>query len=87
VEANYRAQISLPAGIDETRLLVVDENGDRAAETAWRPTDNYQPGPAQWDWRLHALGYERTSPWRPDELGFACNVEPIIRAPGMVPGS
>jgi hypothetical protein len=49
VEANYRAQVSMPAGIDETRLLVTDENGDRAAETAWRPTDNYQPRPATWD--------------------------------------
>jgi hypothetical protein len=45
VEANYRAQVTMPAGIDETRLLVVDEHGERATETTWRPSDNYRPGP------------------------------------------
>jgi hypothetical protein len=86
VEANYRAQISMPAGIDETRLLVVDENGERAAETAWRPPDNYQPGPAQWDWRLHGLGYDRRSPWQRSDLGFEAAVEPITRGVTSDPG-
>jgi hypothetical protein len=81
-----RAVVSFPPGINETRLAVFDQ-GQQVAQHVWRPSDNYAPGPATWDWRLNALGYERRSPWRPDEFGFGCNVEPIIRAPGMVPGS
>ncbi|HET6918587.1 MAG TPA: hypothetical protein VFI46_03875 [Jiangellaceae bacterium] len=49
------------------------------AEHVWRPADNCQPRPATWDWALHALGYERRSPWRPDEFGLACDVERITR--------
>jgi hypothetical protein len=49
----YRAVLTIPAGLDETRLAVVDDTSV-IAETTWRPADNYQPGPATWDWRLHA---------------------------------
>jgi hypothetical protein len=45
----------------------------------WRPSDNYQPGPATWDWSLHALGYDRRSPWLPEPLGFGCIVQPVTR--------
>jgi hypothetical protein len=70
--------VSLPPGLDETRLLVVDENGDRITETTWRADNTNQSGPADWDWKLHALGFERRSPWKPDELfGFAADVIPI----------
>ncbi|HET6919382.1 MAG TPA: hypothetical protein VFI46_07950 [Jiangellaceae bacterium] len=79
MEANYRAQVSMPAGVDETRLLVVDEHGERAAETTWRPADMYRPGPATWDWRLNVLGFARVEPWQPDELGFRADVKRIFR--------
>jgi hypothetical protein len=49
------------------------------AETTWRPSDNYRPGPAIWDWRPHALGYDRTSAWQPDELWFSTDVKRITR--------
>jgi hypothetical protein len=78
VEAPYRAVLTIPAGLDETRLTVVDDTSV-IAETTWRPSDNYQPGPATWDWRLHALGYDRTSAWPPDELGFRADVKRITR--------
>jgi hypothetical protein len=74
----YRAVVTIPAGLDETRLAVVDDTSV-IAETTWRPTDNYRPGPATWDWRLNVLGYARTSPWAPDELGFAADVKRIFR--------
>jgi hypothetical protein len=61
----YRVVLTIPAGLDETRLTVVDDTSV-IAETTWRPADNYQPGPATWDWRLHALGCERTAAWQPD---------------------
>jgi hypothetical protein len=77
-EPTYRAVLTIPPGLDETRLAVVDDTSV-IAETTWRPSDNYRPGPATWDWRLHALGYERRSPWRPDEFGFGCEVERIAR--------
>jgi hypothetical protein len=77
----YRATVSLPPGLDETRLLVVDERGDRIAETVWRPDNASQSGPADWDWKLHALRFERRSPWKPDELfWFAADVTPITMA-------
>jgi hypothetical protein len=46
--------------LDETRLAVVDDTGV-IAEHVWRPSDNYQPGPATWDWALYRLGYDRRS--------------------------
>jgi hypothetical protein len=72
----YRAVLTIPAGLDETRLAVVDDTSV-ITETTWRPSDNYQPGPATWDWRLHALGYERTSRWEPTDVGFQATVQPI----------
>jgi hypothetical protein len=74
----YRAVLTIPAGIDETRLAVVDDTSV-IAETTWRRSDNYQPGPAHWDWALHRLGYDRRSPWQPEPLGFGCEVERIFR--------
>jgi hypothetical protein len=73
-----RAVLTIPAGLDETRLAVVDDTSF-IAETTWRPSDNYQPGPATWDWALYRLGYDRTSPWRPDQAGFSCTVQHITR--------
>jgi hypothetical protein len=72
--------LTIPAGLDETRLAVVDDTSV-IAESTWPPAENYQPGPATWDWRLHRLGYDRTGPWQPDEFGFACNVQPRGGAP------
>ena len=77
----YQAVVSFPPGLDETRLAVFDEHGQRAAETTWRPSDNYQPGPAAWDYQLHRLGFARRSPWQPTGLGFGADVERIIRSP------
>jgi hypothetical protein len=78
VDATYRAQLTYPPGLDETRLAVCD--GDvRAAETTWRATGTYQPGPAHWDWQLNVLGFVRTTRWEPDGLGFRCAVERIVR--------
>jgi hypothetical protein len=67
----------LPPGIDETRIAVIDDTSVIA--TTWRPADNYQPGPATWDWRLNVLGYTRISAWRPDEFGFGYEVQTITR--------
>jgi hypothetical protein len=77
-EPTIHAQISFPPGLDETRLAVVDDTST-LAKHVWRPADNYRPGPATWDWRLHALGYDRTSAWQPDELGFRADVKRITR--------
>jgi len=49
VAATYSAQLAYPPGLDESRLAVFDEHRERAAETTWRPSDNYQAGPADWD--------------------------------------
>jgi hypothetical protein len=78
VEAPYRAVLTIPTGLDETRLAIV-VNNEVIAETTWRPADNYQPGPATWDWALHRLGYDRRSPWQPEPLGFGYEVERITR--------
>jgi hypothetical protein len=83
VESNlptYTAQLTFVVGRDENRLLVVDEHGERAAETTWRPSSYEQPGPAQWDYRLHRLGYRRSGPWGPSEgLGFRAVCERLSR--------
>ena len=63
--------LTIPASLDETRLAVADYTGV-IAEMTWRPPDNYQPGPATWDWELHRLGYDRRSPWQPEPVGFGC---------------
>jgi hypothetical protein len=47
-EPTYRAVLTIPAGLDETHLAVADFTGV-IAEMTWRPSDNYQPGPATWD--------------------------------------
>jgi hypothetical protein len=73
-----RAVVSFPPGLDETRLAVVDGTAVLVEKT-WRPSDNYRPGPATWDWQLNVLGYTRTSPWALDELGFAAGAEPVTR--------
>jgi hypothetical protein len=39
----YRAVLTIPAGLDETRLAVVDDTSV-IAETTWRPAENYQTG-------------------------------------------
>jgi hypothetical protein len=78
----YTARLSFVVGQDENRLLVLDEHGERAAEINWRPTSYDMPGPSDWDWRLHKLGYSRSSQWRPDSdvgIGFTCHVERITR--------
>jgi hypothetical protein len=75
-EPTIRAVLTIPAGLDETRLAIVDHAGV-ITETTWRPSDNYQPGPATWDWHLHRLGYDRRSPWQPEPQGFGCEVERI----------
>jgi hypothetical protein len=75
---NYRGLVTFPPGLDETRIAVVEDTAV-IAEHVWRPDDNYRPGPAIWDWRLHALGYDRTSAWQPDELGFSTDVKRITR--------
>jgi hypothetical protein len=77
----YGAQLVIPPGLDETRLNVEDEHCHHVTGTTWRP-ENYQSGPSEWDWRLHRLGFERRSPWRPTELGFAADVERIVRNEG-----
>jgi hypothetical protein len=74
----YCAVVSFPPGLDETRLAVVDDVST-LAETTLRPSDNYRPGPATWDYQLHSLGWARTSPWQPDELGFRADVKRITR--------
>jgi hypothetical protein len=74
VPITYRAWLSFPPGLDETRLAVADDTAV-VAEHVWRPVGNYRPGPATWDWQLNVLGYTRISAWQPDELGFGCNVE------------
>ena len=51
----YSAQLAYPPGLDETRLAVYDGNA-LAAETTWRASGNYRPGPAKWDYELHRLG-------------------------------
>ena len=78
MEATYLAVLTIAAGVDETRLAVVDESGV-IAEHVWRPSDNYRPGPATWDWRLNLLGYARTTRWERGEAGFSADVEPITR--------
>jgi hypothetical protein len=72
---------SLPSSVtySSDRAAPVVDDTSVIAETTWRPSDNYQPGPATWDWALHRLGYDRRSPWQPEPLGFACNVARIIR--------
>jgi hypothetical protein len=77
-QPTYRAQLTIPAGLDETRLAVVDDTAV-IAETTWRDSSYDQPGPAAWDWRLHALGYERLTRWEPNALGSQATVQPIIR--------
>jgi hypothetical protein len=49
--------IRIPAGLDEPVLRVVDDT-NVIAETTWRPSGNYRPDPATWDWALHRLGYD-----------------------------
>ncbi len=78
MDATYRAQLTFPPGLDETRLAVFD--GDvLAAETTWRASDNYRPGPANWDWQLNMLSYARTTRREPDGGGFGCNCRAIFR--------
>jgi hypothetical protein len=83
--STYRAVLTIPAGLDETRLAVVDDT-NVIAEHVWRPSDNYQPGPATWDWALHRLGYDRITRWEPDPLGFRAGVERITRGATSDPG-
>jgi hypothetical protein len=78
----YRAELTFPPGLDETRLTVFDERGERAAATTWRPSTYDRPGPVHWDWRLNVLHYARTSPWQPDGGGFGCDVKLIFRDEG-----
>jgi hypothetical protein len=63
----------------EQQLELTAAPGRRYRQPPWRPADNYQPGPATWDWRLHALGCERTAARQPDELGFRADVKRIFR--------
>ena len=74
-EPTYSDVLTIPAGLDETRLAVADYTGG-IAEMTWRPSDNYQPGPTTWE-ALHRLGYDRRSPWQPEPLGFRLRVERI----------
>jgi hypothetical protein len=67
-------------GLDETRLYVEDEHGEHVASVTWRPTSNVQPGPDDWDYRLHRLGYRRSGPWQPYEgLEFRAVCERVSR--------
>jgi hypothetical protein len=75
----YHAVVTFPPGLDETRLHIEDEHGEHVVSTTWRPSSNFHPGPADWDYRLHQLGYARVSPWTPDADGIGCHVQRITR--------
>jgi hypothetical protein len=48
--------------------------------TTWRHSSHDMPGPSVWDYKVHALGYDRRSPWRSDDLGgFSADVQRITR--------
>jgi hypothetical protein len=80
----HRAHILIPAGLDESRLCVEDPNGETVASVTWRPSSSNQSGPADWDWHLHRLGYDRRSPWRPDGLGFEATAARITKGASQV---